>query len=225
MNLTHRQDRAPVVLVAIAMLAAVVLINAVPSPAGAVWRSNSGGLGTNRPIIYFDASVPTATRSPVSQGALRWNNLNGPARFVFETGTSPTRWNVSTPPPERVVGVMYSNIDGRNNVLADARSWVYTQDPSITYSSIVRYDTSETWSNITGGSIPAGSYDRFGLSTHELGHVLGLQHTTQGSQYCPTPDSSAAISVMCPTISPGNTRWRTPYPFDVGSYGQIYGSP
>ncbi|MGH3986893.1 MAG: hypothetical protein ACRDTZ_06190, partial [Pseudonocardiaceae bacterium] len=119
--------------------------------------------------IYFDASVPTTTRGATTQGALRWNNINGAARFVFEAGTSPTAWNVATPPPPRIVGIMHANIDGATRILADARSWVYSADPSITYSSIVRYGTSETWPNTTSGAIPAGSFDRFGVSTHELG--------------------------------------------------------
>lgn len=207
-------------------LAVVGLMLGVAAAQGGIWKVSSlnPSWGTTTPAVWFDASVPTEVRDAITQGAIQWNNEPGAMNFAFEATTSSTRWRVDSAPPARVVGIMSEAIDGQYSILADARTWVYASDTSTNYSSIVRYDTSEVWASTTASTIPSTHVDRWGVSTHEFGHVTGISHTASGSQYCPSNPGNST-SVMCPSTSYGLTNWRALFPIDKGSFAELYSSP
>jgi hypothetical protein len=211
-------------VLAIALLA--VLASLVAAPAALASWQNQPSLGATRnPIIVFDTTNPTALQSPVLAGAGQWNTpfaVSSGAYFSYSTA-SPAPFSVSTAPGVQVTGITSQAIDGPSNVLADARTWVFTSDPSVTHSGLVRYDSAESWYDSTGTSIGASQYDRWGISTHEFGHILDIAHTANGTQWCTQGAPRSNTSVMCPGTGAGLLNFRYPFAIDRGSYAEIYG--
>jgi hypothetical protein len=185
-----------------------------PPPAGA----------TRNPVVYFDSSVTSVARSSAINGMAQWNTawaISYGAHISYTTSVVSPIFNPDTAPPVGTVGATIQGIDGQGGTLAYALKWNFTSHPTVIHSSLVVFDPAEKWYDGTGTSF-AGKTDRFGVSTHEFGHVFGLLHTPAGSQWCPS-NTANATSVMCPSIATGVYSWRYPFSLDRSSYRSIYG--
>lgn len=81
------------------------------------------------------------------------------------------------------ITITFGAIDGANNILAQA---FYPQ-----FGGDVTVDTAETWS--VAASTPAGQFDLQTILLHELGHSLGLNHSSiSGATLFPSVSSGSA---------------------------------
>jgi hypothetical protein len=99
----------------------------------------------------------------------------------------------------------FTRIDGAGRALAQA----YFPDDvnSARIAGDVRFDSSDRWE--VGNGLGGAAFDLVLTAVHEIGHALGLEH------------SSAAGSVMAPSISPNQT-FRGLAQADVNSIRALY---
>lgn len=206
-------------------LITVVFAIIVSLPASAAILRDDSALGSSRnSMIVVDDTIPVAARSPIWGGGYSWRSeVAYGGYFDSLLGLMEGQFSSSTPPPQNWTAATQGPIDGQGVTLAIAKSWVYTANPGITYSSIITYDEAEDWYNSTLVNIGSSQIDRWGTSTHELGHVLGLGHIPDGSQWCPTGQPQNSTSVMCPYTLSGMTNMRYIFPIDAESYAGQYG--
>lgn len=105
----------------------------------------------------FDASVPTAYRTPIANAANSWSNAGSDFRFVQDSSSV----NVIT----------FEYIDGAGRSGATTQTWWDANNYII--QAVTKFDTSEAWG--TDGS--ATKIDVQSVAAHEFGHWLRLMHS------------------------------------------------
>lgn len=166
--------------------AVAVLVLAVPVAHAyrifGTWGSDSVGMSKH-------SSLPSSFVDAQQFAATQWNDV---ANTSFRLSHQPGSKNK----------VSYGAIDGSLGTLAVTTAWVTLLTGRITEAD-VEYDQAENW--YTGSGSPGGSQvDLRAVSTHEFGHVAGLDHTQNGN--CPGNSNDAT---MCPYYTLGSTYTRT----------------
>ncbi|KAG6386841.1 hypothetical protein SASPL_152017 [Salvia splendens] len=139
----------------------------------------------------FEANYPTSAIPPVARAFQKWDAAT---RFSF--AQVPTNQF-----SDLVIGFFRGNhgdgypFDGRGGTLAHAFA------PT---DGRFHYDADESWSI---GSVP-GSFDLETLALHEIGHLLGLDH------------SSVSAAIMFPTFSDGEVK--NLHPDDIEGIRVLY---
>lgn len=144
--------------------------------------------GSNVPVVmYIDSSVPSHFFEAIRIAAGRWNQVVG--REILKIGG----WtNGAGQPSQDGANVIYflnSWEPDRSN--EQARTTVYWAGNRI-YEADIRVNASDFKFFWGPESVP-GRVDIESLMIHELGHVLGLAHTT-------TPQSVMATSLASATL-------------------------
>ena len=146
-----------------------------------------GTWASNTQYYRFNSTVPTGYRASISTGANAWTNVT-PSHWSWNSSTTQGMW------------IYYQNIDGPGNA--------YGVTPLTTLfgtiiSASMTFDSSENW--YAGTGVPgSGQGDLQSLATHEMGHGLGLTHTS--GIYCPGNTNNATMCVSAPL---GSYYWRT----------------
>jgi hypothetical protein len=258
-----RRRRARVAGATIAALAVGTLTALAPRPAAAFVRylSDDGA-----PFFWAQSSVPiTAYPNDFTQsgmttdqvgGALAaaaaaWSKEQNPCTYL-ELGTS-----LSTAPTPLAVN------DGHNSVIFHSTSWCHlgsNGNCNISYDSsalAVTTDTANTktgqiydadvevnlvdyqWADVVADPNLAGDMDLQNALTHELGHLIGLDHTCfdpltsmtgvrpddntgQPVPDCATASAEVQATTMFPSATPGDIQKRTLAPDDQNAVCTIY---
>ena len=131
--------------------------------------------------------VPAAMQTATDYGKNQWNAVPG-SNFNY-TGFSSGSSNT----------IEYGFVDGAGSILGVTT--VSYNFPSGTANWFkVRYDHSENWD--WGGGLQSNEYDIESTATHELGHVLGIDHTNLSCSNSDRP-------TMCSQQPSGNTWFRS----------------
>lgn len=125
--------------------------NSLKLPSSSTWRLYN-------PSVSEDGIARAQLESMISAAMATW---------VTETNLTFTKTTSSTPK----IRLNFVAIDGPGNTLA--RSFFANGDGNI------EFDIAETWSS--AATPPAGSIDVQVTALHELGHLLGLAHSTVGN--------------------------------------------
>lgn len=167
---------------------------------------HSGGFSPTpaavRPLSTFD----TVTKSALSSAASTWNAVGLGTLVTRGSDTSNTSY-----PNANGINEVTKGARGSNNYLMQAnyttQAYVWRGNNLHWANTEVDLDvnTSYIWST-TGTS---NAYDLQGVFTHELGHLLGLNH------------SGVSGATMWPDINPGNTSWRTLSTDDINGIKSI----
>lgn len=212
----------------IGSLIALAIVGGTGPAAQAAWWQENPALGsTEIPKLLFNSTSEPFSRF-VRYGSQPWNfrwvEYRVGAHFDNGAYLDPGyTMSITTPPPPGYVGNFAGDIDGQNNRLAQATHWSYVASPTTTYSAVVQYDTSESWFDSSLTNIGATQIDRLGVATHELGHTLGIGHTT-GTNWCPG-NPSGNTSVMCASTGAGLTNVRSLFPIDRQAFLELYVGP
>ncbi|XP_042041392.1 metalloendoproteinase 3-MMP-like [Salvia splendens] len=139
----------------------------------------------------FISNVPTYARAPVARAFQKWYSVT---QFSFEQ--VPTNQN-----SDLVIG--FYRRDHRDGFPFDGPGGVLAHSFAPTNGRF-HYDAEERWSV---GSVP-GSYDLETLALHEIGHLLGLEH------------SRVNEAIMFPTFSAGQVK--NLHPDDIQGIRALY---
>lgn len=194
-----------------AAILTTILFFATVAPANANfldrwWYINDQGVGTGNPVLQADSTVEDF--AAIVLGANAWNQPSVGPTFSYEPSAWEGEWNLQVAPPFGIVGFGNQPIDGPDGVLAETFTWVVEGHPAVAFSSVVIFDSAENWHDPVLGSIDPDQYDRWSVSTHEMGHVVGFDHHDEGSAWCPTGNPAAVQTVMCPSFARGLTNLR-----------------
>lgn len=145
-----------------------------------------GRWGVNNVRYGFDLSVPPLYQPAINRSANTW------------TDVTPSSWTWTYDP--------YNGYLVRQAYLDGSGSQAAVTSLGIIASTILWMEIKIDYENwYTGTGIPAGNQiDLQSAITHEFGHGLGLDHTTQ--TYCRGNTNDAT---MCPVLFSGQFHWRT----------------
>ncbi len=165
---------------------------------GSDWNYQPDPMGES--VLVWDNTSDTADAlNAVLNAMTTWNNAG--AKFTFACGGN----SDSAAPSYN--GINQIRWEQRNDDFALATTTRWISKGSILEADIVINDRYQ-WA--TGDNIPSGSYDVESVALHELGHVLGLDH-------------SNSPAVMQPSLSSATKR-RTLTTDDINGLMAIYGS-
>lgn len=154
----------------------------------------------NTQYYRYSSAVPASYRTYINNGANAWTNVT-PSHWSWNLSTSQGMW------------VYYQNIDGQGNTAAQVQLTILF---GIITSANMTFDSSENW--YAGTGVPGGSQaDLRSAATHEMGHGLGLKHTS--GIYCPGNTNNATMCLSAPL---GSYYWRTLEGDDRNGVNTIY---
>ncbi|KAJ4828858.1 hypothetical protein Tsubulata_044333 [Turnera subulata] len=144
----------------------------VPDIINGKTRMNSGASNYTTNYKFF----PGSPKWPISKKVLTWAIAPGTRKDVALSlqGFSTQQWKRAVPFDFKYIGednvtadikISFKKGDGPQKALA------YAFGPT---SGVMVFDADENWSN---GAVP-GKYDMGTVGLHELGHVLGLDHSS-----------------------------------------------
>jgi len=150
------------------------------------------------------AGSTAAQIASIQAGANEWQTTGG-ANFQFVYQGTTTGTSLS---PDGVNRVFYSNTDG-GGALAVCYWW--SSGGSTTNFDIAFYDRDGPTNFVWATNPSGGQFDIQGVVTHELGHALGLGHSTVNG------------ATMYPSVQGGSTAARSLEPDDQAGVQALYG--
>lgn len=136
---------------------------------------------------YTLSGFPSGWAAYLNVSAQTWTNVT-PAKLTYQNVASGGRL------------VSYGAIDGANGTLGQTSISVLF---GLLQSGSIVMDSAESW--YAGTGVPSSTqYDLQSATTHEFGHLLGLDHTA--GIYCPGNTNNAT---MCLSINKGQYYMRT----------------
>lgn len=131
---------------------------------------------SNQPGGDYDTALTSAQKDATRAALARWEQA---CRIDFvEAGADSASVDIR-------FGI--DAIDGRNRTLAQC-GYVYNGTDFV--RAFIRFDSAESWNNSLPGTDTSGSYSFYTVALHEIGHAIGLAH------------SSASPSLMAPIYNP-----------------------
>lgn len=183
----------------ISIVIVLFLLSISSSQIARAWTT-FGAWGSNTQYYRFDTRVISSYRSHISAGATTWTNVT-PSHWSWNSSTSQGMW------------VYYQNIDGINGTAAVT---TLTLSGNTITKATLTIDSSENW--YAGTGVPGSTQvDLRSVSTHEMGHGLGLDHTS--GIYCPGNTNNAT---MCNVIPKGTYWMRTLEGDDRNGVNNLY---
>jgi hypothetical protein len=161
----------------------------------------SGNWSSNN-VNYHFGYIADAFKSPTNFGANAWTNVT----------SSSWTWVLSS---SGGAIVQMGTIDGSGGTAANT---MRTITNGIITAATITYDIGENW-YYSSGTPASNQIDARSIAAHELGHGLGLSHTT--SNYCPAPPSTS-MATMCSGYYPGSTYKRSLESDDRNGVSNIY---
>ncbi|WP_223068305.1 matrixin family metalloprotease [Paenibacillus caui] len=156
-----------------------------------------------RPLSTFAAETKTA----LSNAASAWNGVGLGTLVTRGTDTSNTTY-----PNDNDINEVTKGYRGTNTYLMQAtyvtQEYVWKDNNLYWCNTEVDIDVNISYPWSTTGTSTA--YDLQSVFTHELGHLLGLSH------------SNVSDATMWPTISKGDTSWRTLATDDINGITAIH---
>ena len=148
--------------------------------------------------FYFDSSVPQEYRAAIRKGAEVWNKAQKAQLIVIEDAL-PVGHNVESPFAEdgySIISIKNTWDDNRGHALTEAtgREQARTQVRWVG-DRIVEADmifNGQDFPFSTNDEVPFSGVHLESLTAHEMGHALGLKHTSGG--------------IMNPTLASGTIR-------------------
>jgi hypothetical protein len=130
--------------------------------------------------IYYDFR-------PTIMGQPNWITpwQAGSAVSAFQTWSSVSNLNFiqnTWVPESQIINIGVSPIDGQWGILGQG-GYSYTNAGGSWHieGGVVDMDVNENWDPIVGNGNPPGTFDFFTVTAHEVGHALGLDHTSNGN--------------------------------------------
>ncbi|WP_207461053.1 matrixin family metalloprotease [Azospirillum sp. SYSU D00513] len=148
-------------------------------------QSNQNG----QPGGAFDAPLDADQQGAVRAALARWEEV---CRIDFvEAGADSAS-----------VGLRFGMdaMDGQNNVLGQC-SYFYNNGAFV--STFVRFDSAESWSYAGSGSAPGGTYSFYTVALHEIGHAIGLAHSSSLSALMAPAYNSSRLDLQAEDIAGG----------------------
>lgn len=154
-----------------------------------------------RPTIMGQSNVITPWQESLAVSAFQlWSSVSN-LHFIQNI------WA----PENQIINIGASSIDGQWGILGQG-GYTYTNAGGLWHiaGGIVDMDASENWDPVIGNGNPSGTFDFFTVTAHEIGHAIGLDH------------SSNANDLMYPYYN-GEKTWASGT--DMQNIQSLYGSP
>lgn len=190
------------------LLATLLLLIAAPAARAYDFVRTDEGLRTYWRIDTVLIEVPDATADHL--GPYYMDMLDDVAAVWEGIGTAPAVEFVPEGTKAQVKLVWVEDWKGDADHLAEARTNFYA-DNGVKFKGMIKINGKEKWN--TGTESPCTDcYDLQSVLVHEVGHILGLDHT------------EVKGAVMWPTSSKGKTV-RAPKPDDIAGILDLYPPP
>jgi len=169
---------------------------------------DDGGYYINANCVDTNALPAGSQITAIQNAAASWNSTGSNFTFTY-AGTTTILPTTSPSPSEDNNNVIGWNptIDGSGDPFAIAWVFFYCENGLVTEADI-ELDESKNWS--TGASVPGTDFDVETVALHEMGHALGLDHTTESA------------AVMWATLATGDSK-RVLHGDDIDGQIAIYG--
>lgn len=187
--------RRPSIVVALVVSTVLALV----TPAAAINDESDGGIhwaeppGTLRYWFDTGALPPQAMQDDVVWAYDQWDDFDDGFPLAIAPGTS----------TNRTVVIRWENM---GTGIASVAIGGNPQHCGTGNSCTMRYNSQRTW-DYGGGAPASNAMDARGVTLHEVGHSLGLGHSTASTRYNGVNLGSAQnreIIVMHPALNPGD---------------------
>jgi len=156
------------------------------------------------PVTYRFEDVPYEWQGEVNAAFATWDAEFPGAFFSFDSNSGNT--------------ITWKSIDGRGRTVAQTTIWFKSKTKEIIQFTIT-FDAADAWAPFAGEVCPtpegATALDVQNVATHEIGHVVGLDHVSSNQDQMLT---------MYPLVRYGETSKRSLGRGDKLGFAALYGS-
>lgn len=161
--------------------------------------------GISGPVLSLASFMPAGFKAEVERALQAWSDVSG-ITFV-EVSDNGANFNAGPQATQGEIRFGGHVFDGNNGTLAHG---FYPPTNGVTAAGDIHFDIAENWQvdSINGGT---GTKDIFQVTAHEIGHALGLDHTsvpnslmnpsyTEGFEGLQADDIAGAVALYGPAV-------------------------